>query len=246
MRHTITALMCIAAIGSIAAAELSMLASGAVEGPLETLEKSYRQHGVMVRLQFDPSPMITKRLASGETPDVLIAQTSTVDQMIREGRALGDSRVAIGRIGIGVAVGRGGRKPDVSTVDALKVALRQADRVLLTQGAAGAYMDGKLRELGLMDEIAGKVTQMPTGESLTRRLGTGGNQIGFTMISELRYGARLGASYVGPLPAAMQRQTPYDAVVMSGSRAQDAARAFVKYITTPAARKLFTADGWEF
>ena len=247
MRRAVTALMFIAAVGPIAAAELSMLASGAVERALETLERDYRQQGVAIRLQFDTTPNITKRLASGETPDVLIAAAATVDQLIKKGRAIADSRAAIGRIGIGVAVGPGSRHPDISTVDALKNALRQADSVLLTQGAAGTYLETALRDIGVMDQISGKVTRMPTGVALTQRLGSGkGSQIGFTMISELKLGAQYGAAYVGPLPAGLQRPSAYDAVVMSGSRAPDAARAFVRYITTPAARKLFAADGWEF
>ena len=239
--------MFVAAIGPIAAVDLSMLASGSVQGPIETLEKAYRQQGVAIVVQFDTTPSITKRLASGETPDILIAVAATVDQLIKDRRAIADSRVSIGRIGIGVAVGRGSPLPDISSVDALKNALRRAESVLLTQGAAGVYLETALRDIGVMDEISGKVTRMPTGESLTRRLGFApGKQIGFTMISELKFGQRFGATYVGPLPAAIQRQSRYDAVVLSGSRAPVVAHTFIRYITTPAARKLFAADGWMF
>lgn len=80
-----------------------------------------------------------------------------------------------------------------------------------------------------------------------QRLGMAkGNQIGFTMVSEIKLGESHGGSFVGPLPAAVQTYTPYDAVVMSGSTAPDAAQAVVHALTTPAARQVFTAAGWEF
>ena len=247
MRQAVCALICVVAIAPIVAAELSTLASGAAQGPLEALEKTYREHGMTVQLQFDTSPNISKRLASGEVPDVLIALAPTVDQLIKEGKAVASTRAAIGKMGIGVGTGRGSRRPDISTLDALRTSLQQADSVLLTQGAAGVYLEKVLLDLGVMDQISGKVTRMPTGESLTQRLGNGrGNQIGFTMISELKLGARYGASYVGPIPAGIQMLSSYEAVVMSASPARDEARGFVRFITTPAARKLFAADGWQF
>ena len=80
-----------------------------------------------------------------------------------------------------------------------------------------------------------------------QRLGTGsGNQIGFTMVSEIKLGESYGGALVGPLPAAVQTYTAYEAVVMSAARAPDAARAFVRSLGTPAARQVFSAAGWEF
>jgi ABC-type Fe3+ transport system substrate-binding protein len=46
------------------------------------------------------------------------------------------------------------------------------------------------------------------------------------------------------LPAAVQTYTSYEAVVMSKAADPDAARAFVRAITTPAAQQVFAAAGW--
>jgi molybdate transport system substrate-binding protein len=198
-------------------------------------------------VQFDTSPNIAKRLAAGETPDVLIAQAATVDQLIKDGRALAATRTPVGRIGVGVGIGRGGRRPDISTVDALKAALLQADAVVYSRGASGLLVEQLLRKIGVAEQISAKVVQLPTGDDVMQRLGMAkGNQIGFTMVSEIKLGESHGGSFVGPLPAAVQTYTAYDAVVMSGSTAPDAARAVVHALTTPAARQVFTAAGWEF
>lgn len=247
MQRMLFALL-IATVGvPLIAADITTLATLAVQGPLATLEREYQQPGQAVNVQFDTSPNITKRLASGEMPDVLIAQAETVDQMIKEGKAIGDSRALIGKIGLGVAISRVGRRPDVSTVDALKASLLGADAVVYSRGASGLLVEKMLRDLGVADQIKGKVAQLATGGDVMKRLGgSSGTEIGFTMVSEIKLGESLGGRLVGPVPAAIQTFTAYDAVVMSGSRAPDAARSFVRAITTPAARKIFGASGWEF
>jgi len=180
-------------------------------------------------------------------PDVLVAQSSTVDQMIKGGRAVAATRTSIGRIGVGVAMGRGTRRPDISSVDALKASLLSADAVVYSQGASGLLVEQMLRTIGLADQLKSKIVQLPTGSDVMQRLGSGGgNQIGFTMISEIKLGESYGGALVGPLPGAIQTFTPYEAVVMSTARAPDAARAFIRAITTPAARLVFAAAGWSF
>jgi molybdate transport system substrate-binding protein len=247
MRYTVCAILVAASFARVAAAELSILATAAAQGPVQALDKALQQPNQAARVQFDTSPNIAKRLAAGETPDVLIAQAATVDQLIKDGRALAATRAPVGRIGVGVGVGRGARRPDISTVDALKAALLQADAVVYSRGASGLLVEQLLRKIGVADQISSKVVQLPTGDDVMQRLGMAkGNQVGFTMISEIKLGESHGGSFVGPLPAAVQTYTAYDAVVMSGSSAPDAARAVVRALTTSAARQVFTSAGWEF
>jgi molybdate transport system substrate-binding protein len=247
MRYTVCAILVAGSIAHVTAAELSILATAAAQGPVQALDKALQQPNQAAKVQFETSPNIAKRLAAGETPDVLIAQAATIDQLIKEGRARAETRASVGRIGVGVGVGRGARRPDISTVDALKTALLQADAVVYSRGASGLLVEQLLRNIGVADQISSKVVQLPTGDDVMQRLGMSkGNQIGFTMVSEIKLGESHGGSFVGPLPAAIQTYTAYDAVVMSRSSAPDAARAVVRALTTPAARQLFMSAGWEF
>jgi molybdate transport system substrate-binding protein len=146
-----------------------------------------------------------------------------------------------------VAMSRGGRRPDISTVDTLKASLLRADAILLSEGASGALVARMLSDIGVADQVKAKTVRLSSGGAVMERLGEGrGSEIGFTMVSEIRLGESHGGSLVGPLPAAIQTYTAYDAVVMSGSRAPDAARAFVGALTTSAARQRLAATGWEF
>jgi ABC-type molybdate transport system substrate-binding protein len=88
MRKMLAVFLLLIGTTSIAAAQVNTLATMAVEGPLRALEREYQQPGQPVHVTFDTSPNITKRLASGEMPDVLIAQTSTIDEMIKDAKRL--------------------------------------------------------------------------------------------------------------------------------------------------------------
>jgi molybdate transport system substrate-binding protein len=230
---------------------VSVLATNAIIGPLTSLAEDYkRQTGTEITVAFETSPTIARRLTAGEVSgiDVLILATAAAEQAVKDGKAFADSRVHVGRSGVGIAVRRGARRPDVSTVDALKAALQQADRVLYTQGASGVYVTKLLQNLGLAEQLKARSQQLTTGDAMLERLAAGmGNEIGFTQVSEIRRGERLWTvSFVGALPTAVQNYTSFDAVVMSGSRVADAARAFVRTLSTPAARTLIADSGWVF
>ena len=247
MRKILLVLLVATATSSDAIAQVNTLATMAIEGPLRTLEKEYQRPGQAVQVVFDTSPNITKRLAGGEMPDVLVAQASTVDQMIKEGKAIANTRAPIGKIAVGVAMSPHGRRPDISSVEALKQSLLKADAVVFSQGASGLLVEKMLRDMGIADQIKGKVAQLPTGGDVMQRIGAShATEIGFTMVSEIKLGEAHGGRLVGPLPAAVRTYTAYDAIVMSSSRAPDASRAFVRAITTPAAKKVLAESGWEF
>jgi molybdate transport system substrate-binding protein len=232
----------------LSAARISTLASGATQGPLDQVAKTFEQEsGHQVAVQFDTSQNIARRLAAGETPDVLVASVAGVDQAIKEGKAVAATRAPVGKIGIGVAIPRGARRPDLSSAETLKASIRQADAVVMTQGASAVFVDKMFADMGIADEIKSKIVRVPTGDAVMQRLGAARtNELGFTMISELKFGERHGGTLVGPLPAAVQTLTSYDAVVMTGAASPEAARAFVRAIVGAPSKKLLAAAGWVF
>lgn len=250
MRHWILLFSVSAAAAAVApplAGELSVLASGAVQGAIAALQPALAGEGLRPSIQFETSQTIARRLAAGDTPDVLIAQAAAIDQAVADGKAIAATRASIGRIGIGVAVAAGAASPDVSTVAALASAVSAADLIVVSRGASGAHVETALAAMPLARPLDGRVVREPRGDDVMKKLAaSGGRAIGFTMISEIKFGESHGARYVAPLPAAIQTYTPYDVVVMTGSREQEAARAFVRAITTPQAREIFARNGWEF
>lgn len=232
------------------AGPISVLATNAIVGPLAAIVDEQKQTGQQVSVEFDTSPSINRRLAAGTITGVhvLIAAVGTVDQAIKDGKAIADTRVRVGRVGVGVAVRRGTPRPDISTVDAVKAALLKADAVVYSRGASGVYVAQLIEKLGIAQQLKGRTIQLATGADMVERVEKNrGAEIGLTQISEIMRAAEEGGGaivYVGPLPAAIQYYTPFDAAAMAG--APEAARAFVRSLTSPAARKLLAANAWEF
>ena len=70
-----------------------------------------------------------RMIDAGERFDVVILSPAVVDELIRENKVDGTTRVDIIRAGIGVAVRAGEPKPDISSVAALRSTLRTATEV---------------------------------------------------------------------------------------------------------------------
>jgi molybdate transport system substrate-binding protein len=105
------------------------------------------------------------------------------------------------------------------------------------------YLADLFRRLGVADQIKSKLTQTPTGVVVGSILAKGEVEIGFQQISELAHYP--GIDYVGPLPADVQTVTVFSSGMQVGAKAVDAARAWVAFLTSPAAATVFTSKSLE-
>src|SRR5437870_4184394 len=119
-------LLCVLAGGAMAA-EIRVLSAGAVEPGLRAAVAAFqKQSGHTVNIAFNTAPEIRKRIGGGEAFDVVIAPPAALDEFAGAGKVATD-RVNLGRVGLGVAVRPGAPVPDISSGDALKRSVLQAD-----------------------------------------------------------------------------------------------------------------------
>jgi molybdate transport system substrate-binding protein len=86
----------------------------------------------------------------------------------------------------------------------------------------------------------------PDAAAVLKHVSTGkGNEIGLGATTVIIEGERQGLKFVGPLPAEIQNYTTYAATVIAACAAPEKAQAFLRYMTTVAARKTFAAAGIE-
>ena len=80
-----------------------------------------------------------------------------MDDLIKQGKIAGDTRVDIVRVGIGVAVREGAPKPDISSVDAFKSMLLSVKSVTYApEGATGEHLAKVLDRLGIAEQVKAK------------------------------------------------------------------------------------------
>src|SRR5208337_1851487 len=72
---------------------------------------------------------IPNRIQRGEPVDVVIMVGYALEDLIKQGKVISDSRVDLAQSGVGVAVRAGTPKPDISSADALKNTLLRAKSI---------------------------------------------------------------------------------------------------------------------
>jgi molybdate transport system substrate-binding protein len=165
-----------------------------------------------------------------------------IDELIAAGVIVVGSRADLAKSGVGVAVRAGAPRPDVSSVDAFKRALLTAKSIAYSAGPSGVYLAGLFERMGIADDLKPKIKQfkgVPIGAVVAR----GEAEIGFQQVSELLPVA--GIDYIGPLPAEMQQITVFSAGLHVNAREPDAAKAFVTFLTAPAAIPVIEKTGME-
>ena len=176
---------------------------------------------------------IPQRLARGEPADVLILAAPAVDDLIRQGRAVEDSRVDLAESRIGFAVRAGAPKPDIGSVEAVRRTLLEAPSIAYSASASGVYLSTEMvRRLGVADEVLPKARRI-----LSERVGSvvarGDAELGLQQLSELL--PIPGIELLGPLPPELQRVTVFSAGIAAGARKPEAAHDLIRFLSSPAA-----------
>ena len=230
------------------AADLKVMASGGFTAAYNELAPQFElATGNRITTEFGASmgnapSSIPNRLRRGEPADVVILASTALEELIKSGMVIPESRVDLVRSRIGVAVRAGAAKPDISSVEALKGALLRAGSIAYSDSASGVYVSTELFEkLGIADQVRGKSKRIEgmVGQAIAH----GDAEIGVQQISELL--PVEGIQYVSPLPAEVQKVTVFSAGIAVASKEPEAARALIRFLTSPSAASAITKSGLE-
>jgi len=248
-------LVCAAVLGMVAAmgpqgtsaAEIKVLTTGAFKQVVVALVPQFEKAtGHKVVVDNGTVGQLTKRVDGGETFDVLVLSPKGIDNLIGQGRIVAGSSAKLAKVGVGVMVKAGARKPDVGTVEAFKQALLQARSVgyidPASGGSSGIYVSGLLDRLGIADRIKPKA-RLKRGGHVSDLVIGGEAEIGIHQMSEIV--SQPGVSLVGPLPAPIQNYTTYAVGLAADTRQGEAARAFIRLLTGPEAAAVLRTKGME-
>ncbi|HEX7053396.1 MAG TPA: substrate-binding domain-containing protein [Burkholderiales bacterium] len=209
---------------------LSVISTLALKGVLDAAAPA---QSCGYRVEFHATQALLKDIAAGKRADVVILTEEGIAELSRQGLLQAGSETPLGRSGVGLAVRAGAARPDISSVAALERALVSADSVGHSRmGASGLYFAALLERLG----IAGRLRKRVIVDKGPVAAGVAAGEIalGAQLLCELA--PVRGIDIVGPLPDEVQKLYAFSAAAMAGAAQPGAARAFLAFLRSDAAR----------
>src|SRR5262245_13301319 len=227
------------AVDIVKADEIKVLCTIGVKPALpEVVAEFERATGHKVSIVWGNAATLKSRYLEGERADVAVLRAAAIDDLIKAEKVSG--RIDLARSGMGFAVKAGAPKPDISSPEALKRTLLAAKSVgYSAKGASGIYFVTVLERLGIANEV--KAKHKDTEGAVGELIASGEAEIGIQQIPELA--AVPGVEVIGPLPGELQVITVFSAALDAKAKDNEAAKAFVKFISGPTAAAAYKAKG---
>jgi molybdate transport system substrate-binding protein len=245
------ALSAVLSAGVASAAEVRVMISAgffdvyAELGPVFERATGHRLVTIRGPSTGDSSEAIPKRLARGESADVVLLEDKSADDLGNSGFVRAESKVVLALVQTGMAVRAGTYRPDISSVDLFRKALLSAKSVAYSDSGSGKFIvETLLPRLGIADQVmpkSRKVRGPPSGEPVAAVVARGESEIGLQDVSEMIHVP--GITYIGPIPAELDRNSSYAGAITSKAKEPEAAKALIKLLASPDAEPIIVKTG---
>jgi len=228
----------------VGAAEIRVL-SIPFKAPLEEIRAEFeRTTGHKVSTKYAPSAELRRQIDAGEEFDVVLSFPDQIDDLIKQGKVAVGTRIDVARAGLGVAVKTGALKPDITSPDAFKRVLLNANSIAYAaKGPSGIHLVGLIERLGIAAQTMPKLRPMGAGSLVVAPVAKGEADIGVVSIPFIL--AEPGAELLGPLPLELQHYVVNSSGVGAAAKDANAAKAFVGFFSKPGPVSVLKANGLE-
>jgi molybdate transport system substrate-binding protein len=218
------------------AAELIVRSSmGAVSGLNELAPAFTRLTGHKPIVVQESRAQLEDRLTSNAPADLIVQTTSVMDGVIGRGKVVEGSSAIFARAAVGLSIKSGGLSPDISTPEAFKRTLLDARSIVYSLGGSGIVAARAIEKLGIAGEMKSRTVHSD-----------GGPAAGYVVRGEAEMAIQqlnvskpvAGTDYVGNLPGDLHEYVVFAIAIMTVSKEQEAARAFIRFVTSPEAGPL--------
>ena len=229
-------------ITNLHAAELRVLAGGAMTAVWEELKPKFEQaSGHKLEMFFGTTPNLIKEATSGKPFDIGVVPVDVMQDTAARAKFAPGPTLDIARVGLGVAVRAGAPKPDIGTPDALKATLLKAQSVASIPESATGYSIAKVFErLGISEPMKAKMKAQPNPAQVVAVVAKGEAELGLFLVNVL---TTPGLDVVGPFPAQLQQDVVFTGALAADTKESGVATALITYLKTPEAVAIIKAKG---
>ena len=230
------------------AAEIRVLSAAAMQSIFKVIAGKFEhQSGVKLVMTYGTMGAITDRVLAGETADLIIGSTQSMERLATEGKIDPSTRVTFARVGVGVVVPTGTPRPAIGAADELRRALLAAQTVVYASpaggGAAGIHIARVIEKLGISEQMKPKTKFGAGGDVTEVTLAQGGGTLGMTQVSEIVN--KVGAEFVGPFPDDLQNYTGVTLGIPRGAARSRAVTSLIQFLKSPTAVTAIEAQGMQ-
>ena len=229
-------------IGS--AARFTILCAGALRRSVTDAAEAYHaQSGTGCLIKLDTAGAVTKRVSAGEMADLFASSCDSL-QALSAKQLLSGEIITVGEARMALGVRKGEAAPDISTMEKFVSVLRSAPVIVRGDpaggGTGGIHLQAMFEKLGLIEETASRTVLRIGGYNVMKEVAEGRASFAMTQSTEIVPvpGVEIGAF----IPDEVQLVTPYGLAL--GRETNDAARAFLAFATSQAARPFYEGAGF--
>ncbi|HWF12766.1 MAG TPA: substrate-binding domain-containing protein [Candidatus Acidoferrales bacterium] len=239
---------------AFAQTEVTLIAPGGIRAPIEKLIPGFeKKTGYKVNPTFGSGGGTKKQVISGDVFDVPIVQPPLAE-VTASGNVVESTATPLASVAVGVAVKKGAPKPDISSSEAVKKMLLSAKSIVCpdatTGAAAGVSINDMLKKLGIDEQVEPKLKRVRGtgaggaggGTMVSGMIANGEAELGMTFVSEM---TDPGIDVVGVLPKEVSPWTPLVGYISTHSKNPEAAKALLKYLSSPEALAAYKAAGMQ-
>ena len=231
--------------GTAQGTAVRILVSNGMKAAMEELQpRCERAIGHPLKLQFNSTASLKKKIEAGEGFDVAIITSEAIGDLIKQGKLARGSRADLGRSELGIGIRAGAAKPDIHSPEALKRTLRDATSITYPQdGASRAYIEKMFERLGIAADVKPRIILALGSGPATESVAAGKAALVITLFSEIV--PIHGVEILGPLPGEFRSDIRFAAAASATTENAEAAKALITFLAGPEAAPTLKAKGLE-
>ena len=191
-----------------------------------------RLTGHRLTVTQESSATFEQMLASSAPVDLMVLYGEPLNEVIRRGLVLEDSCTIFARAAVGLSVKSGAPWPDIGTPEAFKRTLLGARSICYSFGGSGGVAARAIEKLGIAEQMKPRTVRSAGGPA-AGYVARGEAEMAIQQLNVSKPVA--GTDYVGDLPGDLHEYVVFSIAVMAASRQEEAARALIRFVTSPQA-----------